>query len=433
MKRKITDNIPLKIMSLAVAVLVWLIVVNIDNPMETQYYTVSNVEIINKDYIESPETGGKMCLPEVDQGSIRVAITAQRKVQSRISASDITATADLQQAISLDTTPVMVPITATCPGVSAEDIRVTPQNLSVYLDDKETQEFVVNVSKSESKPARDYEVGTLTSNPEKVRITGPKSLMGKIDRVNATINVTGKSQDFTQERVLTIYDRNQDALTDAEMNSLRIENNGKVTVTAKLWKIRKDVKLTAGYMGEPADGYQVGTVNTLPDTISVAGSQEALDTLAQNNNVIEIPEEQVDISGRSRDAEIKVSLIDVLPTGLKLVSDSSEDVWVTVNILPYGSEAFDFLTKEIEVKNKPKDLQVAFETAQIEIRIKAEDNDMDKLDVGRDIKVSIDLKGKEEGSYEVPVDIKLPDGYELVDDVVTEVVISAGTVVEESE
>lgn len=295
MKRKLTDNIPLKIMSLAVAVLVWLIVVNIDNPMETQYYTVSNVEIVNKDYIESPETGGKMCLPEVDQGSIRVAITAQRKVQNRISSSDITATADLQQAISLDTTPVMVPITASCPGIPAEAIRVMPQNLSVYLDDKETQEFVVNVSKSESKPARDYEVGTLTSNPEKVRITGPKSLMGKIDRVSAAINVTGRSEDFSQDKILTIYDRNQDPLTDAEMNSLRIENNGKVTVSAKLWKVRKDVKLTAAYMGEPADGYQVGTVNTLPDTISVAGSQEALDTLAQNNNVIEIPGEEVDI------------------------------------------------------------------------------------------------------------------------------------------
>ena len=308
-----------------------------------------------------------------------------------------------------------------------------PQNLSVYLDDKETQEFVVNVSKSESKPARDYEVGTLTSNPEKVRITGPKSLMGKIDRVSAAINVTGRSEDFSQDKILTIYDRNQDPLTDAEMNSLRIENNGKVTVSAKLWKVRKDVKLTAAYMGEPADGYQVGTVNTLPDTISVAGSQEALDTLAQNNNVIEIPGEEVDISGKSRDAEIKVSLIDVLPAGLKLVSDSSEDVWVTVNILPFGSEAFDFLTKEIEVKNKPKDLQIAFETAQIEIRIKSEGDNLDKLNVEKDVKVSIDLKGKEEGSYEVPVDIKLPEGYELVDDVVTEVVISAGTVVEEEE
>ena len=59
----------------------------------------------------------KCVSPEVDQGSIRVAITAQRKVQNRISSSDITATADLQQAISLDTTPVMVPITASCPGI----------------------------------------------------------------------------------------------------------------------------------------------------------------------------------------------------------------------------------------------------------------------------------------------------------------------------
>ena len=48
-KRKITDNIPLKIMSVAVAVVVWLIVVNIDNPVGTNYYTLTNVELINKD------------------------------------------------------------------------------------------------------------------------------------------------------------------------------------------------------------------------------------------------------------------------------------------------------------------------------------------------------------------------------------------------
>lgn len=432
MKRKWTDNFPLKIMSVAIAVLVWLLVVNIDNPLETEYYTISNVEIINKDYIESPETGGKMCMPEGDQSSIKVAITAQRKVQSRIRSTDITATADLQQAISLETSPVMVPITASCPGISPEDIKVTPQNLSVYLDDKETQEFVVNVSRGESRPAKDYEVGTLTSNPEKVRITGPKSLVNKIDKVSATISVAGKNLDFAQERILSIYDKNQDLLSDAEMNSLRIENNGRVTVTARLWKVRKDVKMTAGYVGEPEWGYQVGTVKTLPDTISVAGSTEALETLAQQNNTIEIPADKVDISGKSRDVEVKVSLADILPAGLKLVSDSSEDVWVTVNILPVGSEAYNFLTKEIEVKNKPEDLQVAFETAQIEIRIKSEEFDMAELDVEKDIKVSIDLEGKEEGNYEVPVEITLPKGYELVDKVTTEVVISAGTVTEET-
>ena len=59
-KRKITDNIPLKIMSVAIAVVLWLIVVNIDNPTGTNYYTLNDVELINKEYVESSDTIGKM-------------------------------------------------------------------------------------------------------------------------------------------------------------------------------------------------------------------------------------------------------------------------------------------------------------------------------------------------------------------------------------
>ena len=112
---------------------------------------------------------------------------------------------------------------------------------------------------------------------------------------------------------------------------------------------------------------------------------------------------------------------------MKLTSDSSADVWVSVSILPIGSREFDVSTKNIEVKNKPDDLQVTFETAQIEVRIKSDTKDMDELDAQKDIKASINLKGKAEGDYEVPVKIVLPDGYETVEDVTTEVVISSGT------
>ena len=433
-KRKITDNIPLKIMSVAVAVVVWLIVVNIDNPVGTNYYTLTNVELINKEYVESSDTIGKMCMPEEKQDSIRIAITTNKKIRDKIKVSDITATADLQQAVSLDTNPVMVPITVTCsvPGITPNDIKVTPQNLSVNLDEKETQEFVVNVSRGDTKPGKDYEVGSLTANPEKVRITGPKSLVNKIDKVNATISLDGNTQDFTQDVNLTIIDKNQEALSDSEMNSLRIENNAKVSVTARLWKIRQGVGISAGYVGSPASGYQVGTVTTVPDTISVAGSTEGLETLTQNDNTITIPADSIDISGESKDVERKISLKDLLPDNVKLTSDSSEDVWVTVSILPEGSREFTLSTKDIEVKNKPDDLQVTFETAQIEIRIKSDTEDLDDLNNDKDIKASIDLDGKKEGSYEVPVEIVLPDGYETVEDVTTEVVISSGTAVDDS-
>ena len=433
-KRKITDNIPLKIMSVAVAVVVWLIVVNIDNPVGTNYYTLTNVELINKEYVESSDTIGKMCMPEEKQDSIRIAITTNKKIRDKIKVSDITATADLQQAVSLDTNPVMVPITVTCsvPGVTPNDIKVTPQNLSVNLDEKETQEFVVNVSRGDTKPGKDYEVGSLTANPEKVRITGPKSLVNKIDKVNATISLDGNTQDFTQDVNLTIIDKNQEALSDSEMNSLRIENNAKVSVTARLWKIRQGVGISAGYVGSPASGYQVGTVTTVPDTISVAGSTEGLETLTQNDNTITIPADSIDISGESRDVERKISLKDLLPDNVKLTSDSSEDVWVTVSILPEGSREFTLSTKDIEVKNKPDDLQVTFETAQIEIRIKSDTEDLDDLNSETDIKASIDLKGKEEGNYKVPVTLSLPDGYETVENVSTEVVISSGTGTDDS-
>ena len=433
-KRKITDNIPLKIMSVAVAVVVWLIVVNIVNPVGTNYYTLTNVELINKEYVESSDTIGKMCMPEEKQDSIRIAITTNKKIRDKIKVSDITATADLQQAVSLDTNPVMVPITVTCsvPGVTPNDIKVTPQNLSVNLDEKETQEFVVNVSRGDTKPGKDYEVGSLTANPEKVRITGPKSLVNKIDKVNATISLDGNTQDFTQDVNLTIIDKNQEALSDSEMNSLRIENNAKVSVTARLWKIRQGVGISAGYVGSPASGYQVGTVTTVPDTISVAGSTEGLETLTQNDNTITIPADSIDISGESRDVERKISLKDLLPDNVKLTSDSSEDVWVTVSILPEGSREFTLSTKDIEVKNKPDDLQVTFETAQIEIRIKSDTEDLDDLNTETDIKASIDLKGKEEGNYKVPVTLSLPDGYETVENVSTEVVISSGTGTDDS-
>ena len=429
-KRKITDNIPLKIMSVAVAVVVWLIVVNIDNPVGTNYYTLTNVELINKEYVESSDTIGKMCMPEEKQDSIRIAITTNKKIRDKIKVSDITATADLQQAVSLDTNPVMVPITVTCsvPGVTPNDIKVTPQNLSVNLDEKETQEFVVNVSRGDTKPGKDYEAGSLTANPEKVRITGPKSLVNKIDKVNATISLDGNTQDLN----LTIIDKNQEALSDSEMNSLRIENNAKVSVTARLWKIRQGVGISAGYVGSPASGYQVGTVTTVTDTISVAGSTEGLETLTQNDNTITIPADSIDISGESRDVERKISLKDLLPDNVKLTSDSSEDVWVTVSILPEGSREFTLSTKDIEVKNKPDDLQVTFETAQIEIRIKSDTEDLDDLNTETDIKASIDLKGKEEGNYKVPVTLSLPDGYETVENVSTEVVISSGTGTDDS-
>lgn len=416
MKRKLTDNIPLKMMSVAVGIMVWLLVVNVDNPIVTKSFTILNVDVINGAYIEN---NGMMAMQEERQDPIRVTIKAERKSLSKITSSDIHAVADLQQALSLKD-PVMVPITVTVDKIQPESIEVTPRNLSIHIQEKDTQEFVVNVTRGETKPAKGFDVASLTSNPEKIKITGPTSLLNKIDKVNAFIDINNDTEDKTEEVELSIIDKNGDVLSDTEMSYLNVP---KVIVTARLWRVRSDVKIHAEYSGAPAEGYMVDSVSTTPDVVSVAGSEEALDNLEKMDNTIWIPAENVDISGRDSDVEVKIKISEMLSEGLKLISDSSEDVFVRVNILPEGSLTVEIPTKDIEVVNPPNEMQVTFETAKIEIRVKELEESPEDLK-NTSIKASINLEGKEEGSYEVPVDIQLPTGYELVEGITTEVSIS---------
>ena len=209
-KKKLTRNLSLKIMSVLIGFLIWFIVVNVDNPVSSKSITIpgDKVELQNTAYVDS---ANMMCMQDDNPDSIRVTITGERRLLTRITQANITLTADLQQAGSLDTNPVMVPITASCPGISPENIKVTPQYLSVRLEEKVTQEFLVNVNYGSSQPGKGYEVGSQTASPEKVKITGPKSLVNKIDKVNATVDVDGKTKDFTEEAELSIIDKNQDS------------------------------------------------------------------------------------------------------------------------------------------------------------------------------------------------------------------------------
>lgn len=425
MKEKLTNNLLLKILSLVIAFLVWLIVVNADNPIMTESFVISDVQLLNEAYIDAD---GKMCMQDEEQEPVRVTIKAERKVLDRISASDIRAVADLQQAVSLDTDPVMVPITALCDGISPENIQVTPRNLSLHVEDKDTQEFVVNVTTNNTRPDRGYEVGTLTSNPEKIKITGPVSLINKIDRVNAAVDVSDASEDVTEETEVTVIDKNGEQFSDADLSYLNVS---KVYVTARLWKVKSDVRIRAEYSGTAAEGYAADSVSTTPNVISVAGSDAALEALEEQNNTIWIPAEAVDISGKSSDYEEKINISDYLPEGLKLTADSSEDLFIRVNILPEGSTVCEVPTKDIVVENAPDEMQVTFDTAMIEVRIKKTDDDLDDL-TENDIRASIDLDDTDEGSYELPVEISLPEGYELVDEVTAGVEVSRISTAEEN-
>ena len=132
MKKNLTKNIPLKIMSIIVGILVWLIVVNVDDPIITKGFVISDVQIINEAYVDQL---GEMVMQDSEVNTVGVYITeVNRKTLNRpLLPGIIRAVADLQQAESTDTDPIMNSITATCSGILPENIRVSPQNLRVSI------------------------------------------------------------------------------------------------------------------------------------------------------------------------------------------------------------------------------------------------------------------------------------------------------------
>lgn len=425
MKKNMINKFTLKILSLIIAILIWLLVRNVDDPIIVRTFYEIPVTIENASYLAE-----NLEIPLLVDGkdTVKVRIKGARSVVNKLEKEDITAVADMTQIISKDTTPIMVPVEVTCTGISDSDITVRPRNIQVNIEKQKSVEKTIAVSTGDTQPDKDYEIGNLKANPERVTISGPESIIDRIDKVVALVDVTGRKESNIEiKSQLKIYDKNLDELSAKQLEYLNIKeiSDNTIRIQAQFWKVKQNVKIKAEYSGEPKHGYEVDSINLVPDTVSVAGTEEALKKLEQEGNTLEIPGKYIDVTDKTGDFEENIDLNELLPEDLKLVRDVNSSVIATVKILPYNSRDYEVSVTQIKADNKAEDLDLVFQDEQITIRAKAKEQDLDSLSTA-DIQVQIDLNGYGEGEYEVPVTVTLPSGYELVEDIKVKVKLVPG-------
>lgn len=425
MKKNMINKFTLKVLSLIIAILIWLLVRNVDDPIVVRTFYEIPVSIENASYLAE-----NLEIPLLVDGkdTVKVRVKGARSVVSKLKKEDIKAVADMTQIISKDTTPIMVPVEVTGTGISDSDITVRPRNIQVDIEKQKSVEKTIAVSTGDTQPDKDYEIGNLKANPEKVTISGPETIINKIDKVVALIDVTGRKESNIEiKSQLKIYDKNLDELSPKQLEYLNIKeiSDNTIRIQAQFWKVKQNVKIKAEYSGEPKRGYEVDSINLVPDTISVAGTDEALKKLEQEVNTLEIPGKYIDVTDKTGDFEQNIDLSELLPEDLKLVRDLNSSVIATVKILPYNSRDYEVSVTQIEADNKAEDLDLVFQDEQITIRAKAKEQDLDSLSAAN-IQVQIDLSGYGEGEYEVPVTVTLPGGYELVESIKVKVKLVPG-------
>lgn len=424
MKKSLMNKSTLKILSLLIAILIWVVVKNVQDPMLVKVITSIPVTIVNESYLAS-----KLEVPLLIEGqdTVNVKVKGRKSVVKELAREDFTAVADMTQIISMETTPRMVPVKVSCEGLLDSDISVTPGNIQVDIEKQTSVEKIIAVNTGDTVPDKNYEVGVLKANPEKVTISGPESIVNKIDRVVAMVDVSDRKETRTElDSELKIYDKNQDELSEKQLSYLDLKEirNNKIKVTAEFWKAQNKISLKAESSGSPKHGYQVSEIKLVPDTISIAGTDEALQKLAEAGNTLEIPGSMIDVSGKSSDFEVNIDLTELLPENTKLARDLNSSVIATVKILPYNSQDFELPATQIQTENIPENMDLVFGQEKITVRLKGKDEDLKNLKP-ETVQMKIDLKGYKEGEYTVPVTVTLPGGYELVDEIAVKVKLVA--------
>lgn len=415
LKEKLMGNLMLKIIALVIAFLIWLLVTNTNNPSKTQLFTNVPINVVNQDSIADI---GKVVEPE-GSGTVTLKVTEKRSVLERLSKSgaDFYVEADMENINEMNT----VPLTVTCSNsfITWDEIEISPSSLKVTLEDKVEQAFVASVSTT-GTTAKGFEVGsTEIVQGKNIYIAGPESVMKIINQVVAPVNVTAMNSDMTLASTLKIYDKNGSELTDSQMSNLEFKDSngavltdGVVQVNVKMWRVQTDIPIEVKTTGVPRFGYQVVEIETIPVTISLAGTESALAELGGKLTLADA----ISVSGASDNITQEIDLTDTLESkeGLRLSSGSDPNIMVEVQIEKTGDTILSIPLSSINLINRPENMDLVFTPAdKISIAVHALENDAEEL-TAEDVKASVDLSEcEQEGNYELPIQIELPEGYEL--------------------
>ncbi len=422
-KMKLFQNTTLKAASLAGAIIIWLIIMNINDPVITRIIYDVPVNVVNSSYIESMGLSYKI---SDGYDTIAVTVRGNRSLVESLTASRFNVVADLTQIISLETDPVMVPLTVDCPNISKENMTASPRNINIDIEEMVSRDFVINATAAGTTPANGFEVGEMTVDPETVTIRGPGTLMEKIERVNAVVDVSGVRGDKDMQPSIQITDKNGEQITETQMSYLSMNvSEEEMNVHVTVFAVRSGVSLRVETSGEPAPGYTVGNIAVTPSTLSVVGSRAVLDSLEQNGNVITIPADSglVDVTDRSSDVSVKIDIREILPDGLSLASQISNTAVVSVQILPANSRSITVDTKNIDIDGLLDGYSCVFESSSLVVKIQGSPEILDGL-TASSLHARVELSGILTGRQKIPVIVDLPDGTSLVEDVMVGVIIS---------
>lgn len=313
-KRFFTENLSLKGISLILAFMIWLMVVNISKPEISDSKSVQ-LDVKNQNIFEEDSKTWS-----VDRTNVNITYNVRSDVRSSISSSDFYAYIDLSDYSITGSVPVYVEVLNGKETIIG-DVQVHPSVAKVSIENVQKKKFDIK-KEIIGEPKSGYKVSNIILSPESAYVTGPESEIGRISTVGVEIDVTGISSNQDGIAKLTYYDANGNVLSSLKEVSASVEDvNYSVTIHKE-----KSINLLSSVTGTPAAGYQYESTTVSPDSVTLA----AAPGIIENMSVFELP--VIDLNGATNSINVTFDLTNYLPAGIELADDQDAQVNVLVRI-----------------------------------------------------------------------------------------------------
>lgn len=379
MKNRLKNNTKIKLISLLSALVLWLYVMTVEDPVETRTFSDIPVTITNMSVLEER---GLTIYPKEEllaDISIRANLSSLRPI-NRDNIYIYGRLDDPKEGKNV------VYLQANLPErVNKYDIKPNVITLDLEKVVNEKRSISVDV---EGEPK--INIDNIETNKKTVDVSGPRTLVNKVTSIKATLDASDKYKDFSTKLKLVPVDANGD-----EVKGVKLDDNFVVATVKFLQEKVVPVKLIFDDSVSNQSNLENYSIN--PKDITIEGKKEALD------NINGINTKPITANDLKNNNSIDVALD--IPKDVKIKNNISS---IKLNINKNITSEFLISKSDIEIVSKESETGKEVDLSKIPENIKITVSYSDEIkDLSqKDIQLYIDMADTSQGEGKYPIKYK---------------------------
>lgn len=412
MGKKLTNNWGLKLIAILFALILWFAVINIDDPVVSETFKNVPVQLVNTEVL----TDAGMTYEVLDNSTVveNITVYGPRTLVESLNENDIIAKADINDITVANTVAITVTVD-TRNSSKITNIRTSLDCVKLNIEEARSKQLVINAATT-GKLASGYVVKEMELDQNRIRISGPASVVSTIAAAKVSVDVTDANSDVATYGTVRLYDKNGNEVE----SELLLKSTEKVHVSVDVVPT-KYVPVKFQVTGTPEDGYAVVYDNIVCDvaTVLLGGETEQLRYVDE----IVISGEELNVDKAKETVEYTVLLKNYLPDDI-ILADKEYDgkVTVTIPVEEVVTEVVELKKENISVTGIPENLSVSLKEVPdyMDLEVTGVVSKIREIMTG-DVKAVLNMEDAltkaglsnwETGVYEVEADLQVSESVE---------------------